>query len=527
MSFADLSFSCDDLAAAENAVANPYLSDPAKGLGLITRLVVHPSPGMHLAQHKTLKHLGQLIHENYVNLAAKDSFPAEALAYRDLQALEDSLQDLVTFPDLANKTVVGIGGSFSAGKSRFLNTLLGVALLPEALEPTTAIPTFLTGGQRASIVALNAFDHSVEIDAAALDAISHRFHEHYKKTLGEEVGFAHILKLLMLHRPDFPWQNLAFLDTPGYSKAEAAEQTYTDANVALRQLAEADVLVWLVNAKNGSIRQDDISFLRSLGHAQPLFVVVTQADLVGSSRIEAILQAVRDSFSQAGIAIVGLMAWAAPLSQLAGSRVAGDDFMAWLNALNLKPKRTAKRRTCTRIFGGHILHNSTALQANKVQLATLNELLPLAQGLPESRRQTLNGLIKDLRQDQSRLSALVGEFDRLKEQMLAAITDIVGSVAIDEDVHHGREALLQLPKATFKRPLKVGQRLNAAVISIETDLKCVKLAVGDESTPVDVRFSAIREGLRIDPQSLFNGNLLLCEARALDDKHVTLAFFQH
>jgi hypothetical protein len=69
--------------------------------------------------------------------------------------------------------------------------------------------------------------------------------------------------------------------------------------------------------------------------------------------------------------------------------------------------------------------------------------------------------------------------------------------------------------------------LNAAVISIETDLKCVKLAVGDESTPVDVRFSAIREGLRIDPQSLFNGNLLLCEARALDDKHVTLAFFQH
>jgi hypothetical protein len=121
----------------------------------------------------------------------------------------------------------------------------------------------------------------------------------------------------------------------------------------------------------------------------------------------------------------------------------------------------------------------------------------------------------------------VGEFDRLKEQMLAAITDIVGSVAIDEDVHHGREALLQLPKATFKRPLKVGQRLNAAVISIETDLKCVKLAVGDESTPVDVRFSAIREGLQIDPQSLFNGNLLLCEVRALDDKHVTLAFFQH
>ena len=99
MSFADFSFSCDDLAAAENAVANPYLSDPAKGLGLITRLVAHPSPGMHLAQHKTLKHLGQLIHENDVNLAAKDSFPAEALAYRDLQALEDSTQDWVTFPE--------------------------------------------------------------------------------------------------------------------------------------------------------------------------------------------------------------------------------------------------------------------------------------------------------------------------------------------------------------------------------------------------------------------------------------------
>ncbi|WP_233401031.1 dynamin family protein [Helicobacter pylori] len=40
--------------------------------------------------------------------------------------------------------MVAVGGGFSAGKSSFLNHLLGLNLkLPEAMEVATAIPTYL------------------------------------------------------------------------------------------------------------------------------------------------------------------------------------------------------------------------------------------------------------------------------------------------------------------------------------------------------------------------------------------------
>jgi hypothetical protein len=63
-----------------------------------------------------------------VNLAAKDSFPAEALAYRDLQALEDSTQDWVTFPE------------YTAGYSAVI----------QSARADHCTPIFLTSGQRAT-----------------------------------------------------------------------------------------------------------------------------------------------------------------------------------------------------------------------------------------------------------------------------------------------------------------------------------------------------------------------------------------
>ena len=230
----------------------------------------------------------QLIHHDFVKTAARDDYPAGVEAFSKLLALEESLEDLSHFPDLANKTVVGVGGGFSAGKSRFLNTLLGDALLPESLKPTTAIPSFLTGGA-SSIVALNTFNHQIELDDDALQAISHEFYRHYQ-TLGEHIGFAHVLKLLMIHCPAFRWKNLAFLDTPGYSHTEGKDAEQTDQKIALQQLAESDHLIWLLSTQNGSIRQDDLEFLRTLKHPQPVFFVVTQADLVGNTRIHPILK---------------------------------------------------------------------------------------------------------------------------------------------------------------------------------------------------------------------------------------------
>lgn len=427
----DFNFSLEELEAAEAATANPYLSDPARGLQLLARLIGHPAPeAVQEAQRAQLARLHSLIHQDFIALTARGSYPGEAQALRQLLALEDALENLALFPDLASKSVVGVGGGFSAGKSRFLNTLLGVDLLPESLEPTTAIPSFITRGA-ADIVALNSFNHRIALDREALQAITHAFNDHYRDSLGEGFGFAHILKLLMLHQPRLPWDNLAFLDTPGYSKADAEGAAETDQGIALRQLTEADHVLWLLSAKNGSIRQDDLDFLRRLNHPQPIFFVVTQADLVGLARIGAILDSTRTAIEQAGIPCAGLLAWAAPLGSEHGERIAGDDVRAWLDQLDSQPKYTQHRRTCEQVLDGYIRHNQDSLAGSRKKLALLNTLLPLADQLPESERSTLQELIREQRQSQGTFKEQVERFVVLKEEILEVVRTVVGELAID------------------------------------------------------------------------------------------------
>ncbi|WP_235433100.1 dynamin family protein [Pseudomonas frederiksbergensis] len=374
--------------------------------------------------------LHRLIHERFIDLTSKGSYPGEAKALRELQALKSSLDNLALFPDLANKTVVGVGGGFSAGKSRLLNTLLGVDLLPESLEPTTAIPSFITRGED-GIVALNTFNQQIRLDRDGLQAITHAFTIHYRDNLDESFGLAHVLKLLMLHCASFAWSNLAFLDTPGYSKADALGSHDSDESVALRQLAEADHVMWLLSARNGSIRQDDLAFLRSLDHPKPIFFVVTQADLVSRSSIDSILQATAEAIEASGIPCAGLMAWAAPLEAEQGTLTAGDDIRVWLQTLDEAPKFTHHRRTCERVLDGYIHHNRENLSNSRRKLSLFNTLMPLREKLPQSEQATLQELLQEQRAQQNIFAELVDEFTALKHEMQEIIAQIIGDLAID------------------------------------------------------------------------------------------------
>lgn len=522
LSFDQFTLTNEQLAAVATSAANPYLSNPAQGLQLVTQLIAQPQDSASHEQRRQQTRLHQLIHQSFVSLAARDDYPAEAQAYRELQALERSLEDLVAFPNLANKTVIGLGGGFSAGKSRFLNSLLGVDLLPESLEPTTAIPSYIVRGEREAVVALNSFAQEVALDRNALQAITHAFQKHYQTTLGVEVGFAHILRLLMVQLPGL-WAHLAFLDTPGHSKVDRDNVLDSDAQIAARQLAEADHVIWLLNAKNGSLRRDDLEFLRNLNHRRPVFFVVTQADLVGPTRIQAILDSTAQALDDAGIARAGLAAWAAPPHALEGQQVAGDDIRAWLDTLNGQPKRTQKRLACARVLDGIIAHNSNALANNRELLAAMNELMPIASSLADNRLEAVRQQVDRLRNDQRRLNELVGAFGELKQEMLDTITRIVGQVAEDEEVQRGHELIYTLRREWLQRPLGVGETFEVRVLAVKSEIKKIIVEIGDGIASTGLGFSMIRGGLRIDPLVLVKGSLLQAEVRAIDDVHVTLA----
>ncbi len=104
-----------------------------------------------------------------------DSLKEKEIALLTLQEIKKELQLVASYPSLFQKTIVAVGGGFSAGKSTFLNNLLGLKLkLPEDMKPTTAIPTYCLKGKREVLMGFSQNGGMVELPHLTFD---HQFLE--------------------------------------------------------------------------------------------------------------------------------------------------------------------------------------------------------------------------------------------------------------------------------------------------------------------------------------------------------------
>lgn len=250
---------------------------------------------------------------------------------QQFKQLVEHLNQSIFSTYLDQKCVIGFGGGFSAGKSRFLNTFLSIDYLPEALEPCTAVPTYIGYSETSSYLAKNLFQQNLELSLEQVQQLSHLFDS---TSTDQPLQLAQLLEHIYLGLENFKWQHLTFLDTPGYSKADSPHQSRTDEKIALEQLIQVDHLVWLVSAKNGTIREDDLKFLAQVGVQKPVFIVVTQSDLVTSKELPSILESIKASLKRENIHIEGIMAWAAPIHSEKGQMLLGDDIHGWLEKIN-------------------------------------------------------------------------------------------------------------------------------------------------------------------------------------------------
>ena len=86
------------------------------------------------------------------------------------------------------------------------------------------------------------------------------------------------------------------------------------------------------------MREDDFAFLEEVQPKNPIFIVLTQADLANSlADVKQVMKAVTSHLNKKGIDYAGIMAWSAPLNQKTGSKVSGDDIQKWLKTIN-KPQ---------------------------------------------------------------------------------------------------------------------------------------------------------------------------------------------
>lgn len=512
----------DDLESLQDH-QNPYLSRPEKGLALLTALVGRPSQQVNNIAAQKFSELHALVDDDYLKLG--DGYPETALVFRELGALVDSLEELVLFPVLANKTVVGIGGGFSAGKSRFVNSLLGETFLPEALEPSTAIPTFVLRGH-SGITGVNAFGQQVELDANALGAISHDFHTQYRERFGVDVGFAHVLRDLLLRSPDFRWGNLALLDTPGYNRSDNESNVLRDDALTLAQLRNADHVLWLIKGSNGDLRADDAAFLHQVGPRHPVFFVVSQADLISPSDVDAVVEKVRQTATAAGLACAGVGAWAAPMHSNDGNTLAGDDVVAWLQSLAAEPKRTDKRRRCSALLDRHLEHNARLLANNRALLTELNKLQVLAEA-KETQHTALASQISRLKDEQRHINQRITTTSHIKDAMVLAINTLLGDQVLDETPPASQEITKVFTRKDVPGSWTKHDLFDCEVSECRADLKRLFIGFKKRKVTVHVPYSAVKDIWQRNPQSVRVGEKLQARVMEADDREILLAFSQN
>ncbi|PUD38654.1 ATPase [Helicobacter pylori] len=254
-------------------------------------------------ENERLEEYQSILDNEFLEFASGvDSLKEKEIALLMLQEIQKELQLVASYPSLFQKTIVAVGGGFSAGKSTFLNNLLGLKLkLPEDMKPTTAIPTYCLKGQREVLMGFSQNGGMVELPNLAFD---HQFLESLGFNLKE------IMPFMLLSAPSVPFEFLCFIDTPGFNPAN---QGYTggDKEASKESLKHAKHILWLISCERGGIESDDLEFLQELyeEEGKQVFIVLSRADRHTKSQLEEVAKKIRETLKDNGIEFLGICAY--------------------------------------------------------------------------------------------------------------------------------------------------------------------------------------------------------------------------
>jgi GTP-binding protein EngB required for normal cell division len=257
--------------------------------------------GMQLAPH--LATLRTLLKHDLRSLGRQGSPDDFADIYFELERELERFHEFCSFPKLSQKFVVVFGGGFSAGKSSLINTLLGKRLLVTEVDPTTSLPTYLLNDEEDAVHAHNLFGHRIGLSEEEFLSLTHDEVPRFGSNISR------LLRSAFITRRDFPWQNLALIDTPGYTKHDDQQHSVrTDEQIARAQLNSAQAIVWVIDARQGGITEDDLKFLASLNPNIPRLIAVSRADQRPAEDVANIVAGIRLSLETRNLPVLDVVA---------------------------------------------------------------------------------------------------------------------------------------------------------------------------------------------------------------------------
>lgn len=285
------------------STGNSYLDSPTKSLNLLKSILNSTST----KKDTHFKELIYIVSKQILPLLAEADIIDECEKAQALKKIESKLQSSAAFEMIREKTIIGIGGRFSAGKSCFINSLIGnnVQLLPEGQLPTTSISTYIIKDKTRKNIITNVFGNDIILDDKAVIALNHQYYDKYK------IGFAKFIDLFVLATPLFDFEKIALLDTPGYNKYDGGKKADASDNEKARsELKVVDYLIWLIDIENGVIKDEDIDFItNNISHEIPVLFVINKSARKPNDFVMDVIEKTKDILSDTNIQWINVVAY--------------------------------------------------------------------------------------------------------------------------------------------------------------------------------------------------------------------------
>jgi GTPase SAR1 family protein len=272
------------------------------------------------------------------------AMPARILGV-PLSGVQDALSGVIAARErLARPLTIAIMGEFSSGKSTFINALLGEAVAPMGVLPTTPTINLFRRGPSGS-ARVHYRDGSIA--TVARDEV-HTFLQHL-----DDIEASRI-RHMEIERTGPRLGDAAVVDTPGLNALDTFHERVTREFVE-----EADAIIWIFSATRGGAASEGSALKSVSADGRQVLGVLNKVDTLDADERAELVTYLREQFGQILLDVLPISASAALELRTAEGNHATDPFVAVEDALErhfFERARELKRSLTTRRLADALGH---------------------------------------------------------------------------------------------------------------------------------------------------------------------------